>query len=80
MSDDKEFFGVTQAGGDDQPFLIHVSPELVAEGGDMLCPAKGCTKYIPIKEGAGTCACGAKFEIYPAILKRDDDDRPDPGA
>jgi hypothetical protein len=64
---DKDF-AVTQAGGDDQPFLIHIPPELIAEGGYMSCPAKACTKSIPVREGLGNCACGARFEIYPAIL------------
>jgi hypothetical protein len=78
---DESNFTVSYGIGNDRSYTINMPPEEIAKGGSVRCKAAtGCREYIPVKEGAGVCACGAKFEIYPAILKRDDDARPDPGA
>ena len=69
----KPEFVVSYAVGDDRSFTVNMPPERIAKGGYVRCQAKGCNQIIPIKEGAGTCTCGAKFEIYPALLDPDED-------
>jgi hypothetical protein len=63
---DKTKFAVTYGVGDDRSFSNNMLPEEIAKGGHMRCQATGCKESIPVKEGAGVCACGANFEIYPA--------------
>jgi hypothetical protein len=61
-------FRVSYGIGNDRSYTLNMPPEDIAKGGSVRCKAPGCREYIPVKEGAGVCACGAKFEIYPADL------------
>lgn len=67
-------FVVSYAVGDDRSFTINMSPERIAKGGDMMCQANGCTRLVPVKEGTGTCPCGARFEIYSALLNQEEEE------